>query len=196
MTAIFINTMINLMMFFNSIVGIEECKNNKILELPKLEESVNLPLTKIIDDILSDSYDSDQYDSSIYVFSISRFNQGIRVDVHEEAHGKIDDRLAPLGYLLHGNKILIIVADNWLIEEGFIARLDIPDKLTVMAESRHPGVIYDPDSWLYKVSEENFARHVNGIGWVWTFCNKEIDRSKLHRFLIEAPKRTKNKSSK
>ncbi|MDE6548278.1 MAG: hypothetical protein K2L22_04695, partial [Muribaculaceae bacterium] len=59
-----------------------------------------------------------------------------------------------------------------------------------------PGVIYDPDSWTYWVKAGNYARHVNGIGWVWTLCNEETDRSKLHRFLLEAPKRTNNKSSR
>ncbi len=101
-----------------------------------------------------------------------------------------------MGYPQHRGNTIIIVADNWLFEEGFIHFSEKLDKITVMTEFRHPGIIYDPDSWLYSVREGNYSRLVEGIGWVWTLCNLETDRNKLHRFLIEAPKRTKNKSSR
>ncbi|MDE6511521.1 MAG: hypothetical protein K2L00_05460, partial [Muribaculaceae bacterium] len=155
-----------------------------------------LPLSKILDDILSDSYANDRADKSIFVFDISRFNQGIRVDVHKEVKGKINDSLTPLGYVPNRNGIIIVVADDWLIEDGLVSRPERADKIAVKIESRHPGVIYDPESWTYWVKAGNYARHVNGIGWVWSLCNEETDRRKLHRFLIEAPKRTKNKVSR
>ncbi len=196
MIAIIVNIIINILMCFYSIGPEELSEKNNILEMSELEETVNLPLTKILDDILSDSNASDQNNKNIYVFGITRFNQGIRVNVHKEARGKINESLNPLGYLQHDNKVIIVKAEDWLIEEGFIRFQEMPDKLTVMTEFRHPGIIYDPDSWSYCVREGNFSRHVDGIGWVWTLCNEETDRSTLHRFLIEAPKRTKNKSSR
>lgn len=185
-----------LLMLFNSIGSFEASDDNESVVLSELNESVDLPLSKILDDILSDSYVYDRADKSIYVFSISRFYQGIRVDVHKEVKGKINDNLTPLGYLPYRNGIIIVVGEDWLIEEGLIGRPERADKIAVMTESRHPGVIYDPDSWMYWVKAGNYARHVNGIGWVWSLCNEETDRSKLHRFLIEAPKRNKNKSSR
>ncbi len=196
MIVIIVNIIINILMLFYSISPEEVSDENNILEMNELEETVNLPITKILDDILSDSNAYDQNNKNIYVFGITTFNQGLRVDVHKEARGNINDELEPLGYIQHSGNIIIIVADNWLVEEGFVEQHANPDKLYIKTECRHPGVIYDPDSWSYLVREGNFSRHVEGIGWVWTLCNEETDRSKLHRFLIEAPKRTKNTSSK
>lgn len=181
-------------MFFNSLGSFAASEHNDSIELSELKETADLPLSNILDDILSDSYTYDQAEKSMYVFGISRFNQGIRVDVHKEAKCRINDSLIPLGYLTHRNGIIIVAAEDWLIVERLINRPERADKIAVMVESRHPGVIYDPDSWSYWVKAGNFARNVNGIGWVWTLCNDETDRSKLHRFLIEAPKRTKNKN--
>ena len=196
MKTISANIMLFLMILFNPFGSFEASDDNERVVLSELNESVELPLSKILDDILSDSCVYVRADKSIYVFGISRFNQGIRVDVHKEVRGKINDNLTPLGYLPYRNGIIIVVGEDWLIEEGLFGRPERADKIAVMTESRHPGVIYDPDSWMYWVKAGNFARHVNGIGWVWSLSNEETDRSKLHRFLIEAPKRNKNKSSR
>ncbi len=193
---IIINIITNILMFFSSsgLGDASETKNE--MDLCEVEETVYLPLTKILDDILSDSDEYNQNNKNIYVFGISMFNQGLRIGVHKESKSKINEELEPLGYLQHRGNTIIIVADNWLLEEGFIHFSEKLDKITVMTEFRHPGIIYDPDSWLYSVREGNYSRLVEGIGWVWTLCNLETDRNKLHRFLIEAPKRTKNKSSR
>ena len=196
MKAISVNIILYLLMLFNSFGFYEASKESDYVELSELQESVDLPLSKILDDILSDTLAYGQANKSIYVFGISKLNQGIRVDVHKEVNNKINDGLTPIGYVPYRNGIIIVVADDWLIEEGLIYRPERADKIAVMVESRHPGVIYDPDSWTYWVKAGNYARHVNGIGWVWTLCNEETDISKLHRFLLEAPKRTNNKSSR
>lgn len=196
MITIIINIITNILMFFSSPTWVEVCEKINEMDLCELEETVDLPFTKILDDILADYNAHDQNDNNIYVFGISKFGQGLRIGIHKEAKGKINGDLEPLGYIQHGGNTIIIVADNWVLEEGFIRFPEKPDRITITTESRHPGIIYDPDSWLYSVREGNYSRLVEGIGWVWTMCNQKTDRNKLHRFLIEAPKRTKNKSSR
>ncbi|MDE6548071.1 MAG: hypothetical protein K2L22_03640, partial [Muribaculaceae bacterium] len=168
MKAISVNIMLYLLMLFNSFGSFEASEENTCVELSELQETVDLPLSKILDDILSDTHAYGQVNKSIYVFGISKINQGIRVDVHKEVDGKINDGLTPMGYVPYRNAMIIVVADNWLIDEGLICRPERADKIAVMVESRHPGVIYDPDSWTYWINAGNYARHVNGIGWVWT----------------------------
>ena len=69
------------------------------LEVPKIEETRGLPLLEILDDLLEDSSYEDSSGKSMYVFSISKSNNGLRVDVHKEATGIINERLTPLGSL-------------------------------------------------------------------------------------------------
>ncbi len=146
MLILIVNIIINFLMLFYPLEPEEVSAKNNILEIDELEETVNLPLTKILDDILSDSNAYDQNNKNIYVFGLTKFDQEIRVNVHKEAMGKIDDELNPLGYIQHSGNIIIIVADKWVLEDGFIQSPESPDKLTVMSEFRHPGIINDPDS--------------------------------------------------
>ena len=159
------------------------------LEVPKIEETRGLPLLEILDDLLEDSSYEDSSGKSMYVFSISKFNNGLRVDVHKEATGIINERLTPLGYLFSGNNIIVVNADDWLISEGYITPQCRVDGLAITMEHRNPGVIYDPDSWTYYILNGNYARYVDKIGWIWNLCNNKTNRKNLHRFLVEAPKR-------
>ncbi len=165
MIVLVVNIFINLLLLFYPLEPAELGGKNNILEIDELEETVNLPLTKILSDILSDYNAHNQNNKNIFVVGITKSDQAIRVNVHYEASGKIDDEIDPLGYIKYGGNIIIIMADNWLLEDGFTKIPEIPDKINVLTEFRHPGIIYDPDSWSYLVREGNFSRYVDGIGW-------------------------------
>ena len=189
------STMINLI--FSCLLCINlVCSNgtpiDKEITIPRLSESKQMPITEIISDIMTDSANVSESEEALYVCSLSRLGRNIRIDIHKESGGTLNKELNPLGYLLLGESPVIIISDDSFIDDGLIKIPTNSKSIKIKVESRHPGVIYDPDSWTYLVSDGNFARYVYGIGWVWNIRNKNSNKKKLGKFIIENPKRNGN----
>ncbi len=75
-------------------------------------------------------------------------------------------------------------------------RLNLQQKTTrrfPMDPPSTPPFIYDPAEWFYIIDDDNYARLVFGVGWIW---NKPLDVNIVRRndrYRLTAPKRTYKK---
>lgn len=77
-------------------------------------------------------------------------------------------------------------------------RLSLQSKTTgrlPMDPPSTPPFIYDPNEWFYIIKDDNYARLVFGVGWIW---NKPLDINIVRRddrYRLIAPKRTSKKTN-
>lgn len=186
-------TILRLSLFLTAIIssffheaGISLCADTHTdgnIILKEFEPNAIRFLKNVMEDVISEKK---ELNPKFYSVFLEQKGQATMVYVTQETTHKLMESEDYLGFFTICNDT-IIVRSSYSLK----VKYNKSSKKTSFQVSKNMPMTYDPDTWIYLIKPDGFARYVNGIGWLW--LNRSDRFNSDNKFHLTVPKRLINK---
>lgn len=156
---------------------------NGNIMLKEIEPNATCILKNVMEDVISEKKD---FVSKFYSVFLEKKGQATMVYVTQETTHQLMESDDYRGFFTIANDTIIVRASD-----SIKVKYKKSSKRTSFKVSKNTPMTYDPDTWIYLINSNGFARYVNGIGWLW--LNRLKGFNSDNKFHLSVPKRLINK---